>query len=141
MKIIKNVVVKQILTKSRKQELMEQLIFEKQQLQKELEQLKFQYHKNMKNNFHKDRTSSLTRASFQREMNKREEKLAAIDFKMHQLNKLQLGTELKDGTIQAIEEINVGDDWNQIKEPTEIIIKDGKIHEIRKGRVEDDEMV
>lgn len=134
MKIIRNVIVKQILTENRKQELMNQLLFEKQQLQKELEQLKFQLHKKLKTTPNKERSLNATRTSFQKEMNKREEKIAAVDFKMHQLNKLEIGTELKDGTVQTIEEIHVGDDWEMIQQPAEIIIKDGKIHEIRKGR-------
>lgn len=138
MKIIKTVIVKQVLTSKRKQELLEQLLNEKKQLQKELEQLKFQMQKKIKN---QDRTTSIAQSSFQKEISKREEKLHSVDFKVHQLNKLEIGTELREGTIQALEEIQVGDDWDDFQVPTEIIIKDGKVHEIRKGRSEHDELV
>lgn len=141
MKIIKTVVVKYILTEKKKEEIMTQLSAEKIQLQKEIEQLKFQMKKNLRNYTQEERTNRMVSTSFQSEMKKREEKLAMLNFKIEQLNKLQLGTEIKDGTIQAIEEINVGDDWEKITEPAEIIIKDGKIHEIRKGRINHDEMV
>jgi predicted nuclease with TOPRIM domain len=140
MKIIKTVVVKQVLTEKRKEQLLQELIDEKDQLLKELEQLKFQLQKKLKKYDNLDSHHS-TRISFQKEMTRREEKLQTMDFKMNQLHNLEIGTELRDGTVQSIHEIQVGDIWQVISEPSEIIVEDGIITKIRKDRSIDDKLV
>ncbi|OLO40869.1 hypothetical protein BTR23_05190 [Alkalihalophilus pseudofirmus] len=132
MKIIKTVAIKQVLTENRKGQLLNELHIEKEQVVKELEQLKFQLHKKIKQHTSHEQNHSL-RSSFQKEINQREEKLRGIDFKCHQLHKLEIGTELRDGQIQSICELKIGDNWDDISSEAEIIIKDGIVHDIRKG--------
>ncbi|MFV8827125.1 YlqD family protein [Alkalihalobacterium sp. APHAB7] len=132
MKVIKSVAIKQVLTEKRKDQLLNELHFEKEQAVKELEQLKFQLHKKIKQHTSHEQNHTL-RSNFQKEIKQREEKLRGIDFKVHQLNKLEIGTELRDGTVESICEVKIGDNWDDIFSEAEIIIKDGIVHEIRKG--------
>ncbi|MBU8907037.1 YlqD family protein [Desertibacillus haloalkaliphilus] len=141
MNVIKPVVIKQILTETRKQRLLDQLAEEYKQAEREIEQLTFQLHKKLKNDttsIHKQRE---VKESFQYEIHKRKEKLKAIEFKREQLNRLQIGIEINDGSIDSMIEVNVGDRWDDVVSGQEIIIKDGIVHEIRKGRSNDDKMV
>ncbi|WP_096199337.1 YlqD family protein [Bacillus sp. FJAT-45350] len=141
MDIIRTVTVKQILTEKRKQYLMNELSNEEVQVSKELEQLKFQLHKKLKK-FQSDHEYSQTiRQSFNSEIKQRQEKLRAVEFKKHQLNKLEIGTELKDGSVQSICSIQVGDNWDDVLRDTEVIIRDGIVDEIRKGLKKDDKLV
>lgn len=138
MKIIKTVLVKQVLTEKRKAQLLNELYDEKDQLLKEVDQLKFQLHKKIKVNNNNQEHTRTIRTSFQKEMKQREEKIKGVDFKIHQLNKLELGSELRDGTIQSIVDIEVGDKWDELFNSSEIIVKDGIVHEIREGRKQHD---
>ncbi|UOE92864.1 YlqD family protein [Alkalihalobacillus sp. LMS39] len=141
MKLIRTVVVKQILTKKRKEHLLQKLEEEETQYEKELEQLTFQLHKNQKTHQGNQERSRKVRQSYKEEIRQREEKIRSVQFKRHQLHKLQLGSELKDGTIQSLCEVKTGDVWDNILTQSEIIIKDGIIHEIREGRNDDDKLV
>ncbi|WP_078554718.1 YlqD family protein [Bacillus alkalicellulosilyticus] len=141
MKIIKTVIVKQVLTEKRKQLLLKQLAEEEEQYIKELEQLTFQLQKNQKQHTSNQERQRQIRKSFKEEIRQREEKLQSVDFKRHQLHKLELGTELKDGTVETVCDIRKGDHWDTMLAQSEIIIKDGIVHEIREGRVNDDELV
>jgi hypothetical protein len=44
---------------------------------------------------------------------------------------LPLGSELKEKEVQALVEVNVGDNWDEVTGQRTIIIKNGKIEEIR----------
>jgi len=133
MEIIKTVTIKQILTDNRKNFLLQELYNEEQQFLKEIDQLKFQLQKKLKKYQGNNDHIRTIRQSFTNEINQREEKLRSVEFKMHQLNKLEVGTEIKDGSVQSICKVEVGDDWKEILLESEIIIKDGIVHEIRKG--------
>ena len=133
MDIIKSVTIKQILTDKRKRYLLSELHKEEQQIRKELEQLNFQLQLKIKKHQGNTEHNLTVRQNFNKEITKREEKLRTVAFKMHQLNKLEIGTEMKDGTIPAICRIQEGDSWQEKINESEIVIKDGIVHEIRKG--------
>ncbi|MCR6107095.1 YlqD family protein [Salipaludibacillus agaradhaerens] len=137
MEIIKKVVVKQILTDESRTKLKEQFLARQYQITKELKQLEFVLHKKMKENTSANYQASL-KESFNKETARRKERLRQLELKLGQLDELELGAELREGTIQMIEQVEEGDNWEEIMKGTEIVIKDGMVHELRHGGVQDD---
>ncbi|SDM02138.1 YlqD family protein [Bacillus sp. OK048] len=128
MQLIQTVIVKQILTEKSKQKLLEKYFAGKLQMQKEYEQLQFELKKLEKT---KKYQSSALKTHFEKEQQKRHDKEKLYEFQIEQLHMLPLGSELKEKEVQALVEVNVGDEWEKvIRQPT-IIIKDGIIEEIR----------
>jgi hypothetical protein len=133
MKVIKRVAVKQVLTENRKKWMVDDFLKQKRQVQQEIKQLEFQLHKKLKaskNNFEYQNT---LKSSFNKEIKERNDKAKIIDFQINQLNELQIGTEIKEQTIETLSDLKVGDDWNGVFNSQEIIIKDGVVTEIREG--------
>ena len=128
MQLIQTVIVKQILTEKSKQKLLEKYFAGKLQMQKEYEQLQFELKKLEKA---KKYQPSALKAHFEKELQKRHDKEKLYEFQIEQLHMLPLGSEIKEKEVQALVEVNVGDEWDKvIRQPT-IIIKDGIIEEIR----------
>ncbi|MDQ0253738.1 hypothetical protein J2S74_001110 [Evansella vedderi] len=138
MEIIKKVTVKQILTEKSKTRLKEQFLSRQYQLNKEIQQLEFVLHKKLKENKNNLKYQTSLKESFSREVQKRKDRIRQTEFKLGQLDELELGSELREGTIQMIERIAEGDNWEEIMKGTEIVIKDGIVHEIRQGGLADD---
>jgi Tfp pilus assembly protein PilP len=128
MQLIQTVIVKQILTEKSKQELLEKYFAGKLQMQKEYEQLQFELKKLEKA---KKYQPSALKVHFEKELEKRHDKEKLYEFQIEQLHMLPLGSELKEKEVQALIEVNVGDDWDKVMGQHTIIIKDGKIKEIR----------
>ncbi|OIJ13189.1 hypothetical protein BKP45_19810 [Anaerobacillus alkalidiazotrophicus] len=133
MKVIKKVVVKQVLTENRKHLMMEDYFKQKKQVVKEIKQLEFQLHKKLKASKNNFEYQNALKSSFNKEIKDRNDKVKIIDFQIQQLNELVIGTEIKEQTIDTLYELNVGDDWNSFTSGTEIIVKDGIVFEIREG--------
>ncbi|HHW38857.1 MAG TPA: hypothetical protein GXX18_16760 [Bacillales bacterium] len=129
MKIIRNIIVKQILTEKSKQELFIRFQQQIEQLNKEIAQLRFEKKKYEKTK--KTQTSPVALSQFDKEISSRTEKCKLLHFQMEQLEILPLGTELKEAEVQGIVVINVGDNWDELTKERTIIIKDGIIDEIR----------
>ncbi len=128
MQIIKNVTVKQVLTEKSKATLLRKFEENRLQLEKEKEQLRFEAKKLEKTKkFH---PVSL-RKHFDKEIHNRQEKIKILEFQIEQLQLLPIGSELKEGEVQALVDIEVGDNWEEIVKDREIIIKDGTVIEIR----------
>lgn len=49
------------------------------------------------------------------------------------IQQLELGTEVQNMNVETSVEVRVGDDWSKVLRGAEIILKDGIIHEIRRG--------
>jgi Tfp pilus assembly protein PilP len=128
MQLIQTVIVKQILTERSKQRLLEKYLAGKLQMQKEYEQLQFELKKLEKA---KKYQPSALKTHFEKELQKRHDKEKLYEFQIEQLHMLPLGSELKEKEVQALIEVNVGDDWEQVMRQHTIIIKDGLIEEIR----------
>lgn len=133
MKIIKKVVVKQVLTEKKKQSMLDDFLKQKRQVLKEIKQLEFQLHKKLKASKNNFEYQNALRTSFNKEIKERNDKVKINDYQIGQLNELQIGTEIKDQTIDSLFDLNVGDDWNAVLNNGEIIIKDGVVVEIREG--------
>lgn len=128
MKILQTVVVKQVLTETSKNVLLEKYLQKKLQLQKECDQLVFELKKLDKA---KTYQSGPLKNHFDKEMLIRQEKKKLLDFQIEQLHMLPLGSELKEKEVQSIIDVNVGDHWDEIFNKSTIVIKDGIIEEIR----------
>ena len=129
MKIIRNIVVKQILTEKSKQELFRRFEEQIEQLNKEIGQLLFEKKKYEKTK--KAQASSLNGSRFDKEISTRTEKCKLLQFQLEQLEILPLGTELKETEVLGIVEINEGDNWDELTKERTIVIKDGIIDKIR----------
>ncbi len=140
MKLLRTVTIKHIVTEEKKAEIIAEFEAEITQSERELEQLTFQLHKATKDIANKHEQLAL-RARYKEEMKQREEKLRTISFKVQQLHKLELGSEISAGTADSIVEVEVGDHWPDLDQKTELIIKNGIVHEIRESRSENDELV
>ncbi|MCM3767939.1 YlqD family protein [Neobacillus niacini] len=127
MQLIQTVVVKQILTENSKQHLFTQFHDRKLQYQKESDQLQFELKRLEKS---KTFSQAALKSHFEKEIQMRREKIKLLEFQIEQLHILPIGSELKEKEMQALVEVNVGDAWNPSQTST-IIIKDGKIEEIR----------
>ena len=129
MQIIQNVVVKQVLTEKSKAELLRK--YEAAVCScKRKEQLRFEAKRMEKTKkFH----PASVRKHFEKEIQNREEKIKLLEFQIEQLHLLPLGSELKEGEVQALVEVAVGDRWEDIVKKKTIIIKDGIVSEIRQG--------
>ncbi|HET7657847.1 MAG TPA: YlqD family protein [Bacillales bacterium] len=128
MKIIKPVTVKQVLTETSKQAMLEKFRNQIFQLQKECEQLRFELRRHEKE---KKFDKGTLRMKFEEEIKRRQEKNKLLDYQIEQLDILPIGSELNDGEVKTLLEVNIGDDWEKISAELAIIVKDGKIHEIR----------
>jgi len=127
-KIIQTVTVKQVLTEKSREELSVKYTKSKQQLQKECDQLLFEMKKLERT---RKFSASGLKAQFDKEIELRKEKIKLIDFQIEQLGMLPYGSELKDQDVQALVDIQVGDQWEDIINGKTIIVKDGVIAEIR----------
>ena len=123
MKIIKKVLVKQIITEKSKEEL--RISFEKQkmQLEQECQQLLFEQRKlSNKPGISKQEL----KIRFQNEVQKRKEEITLIDFKVEQLDMIEIGSEMIETDVEALVEVNIGAHWNVLSEQA-IVIKDGVV--------------
>lgn len=142
MKVIKKVVVKQVLTETRKKLMLDEYLIQKKQTEKEIKQLEFQLHKKLKASKNNYEYQNALKSSFNKEIKERNDKVKIIDFQINQLTEIEIGTEMKEQTIDTLVDLNVGADWNAFIKGTEIIIKDGIVAEIREGgKKKNDKMV
>ena len=128
MKILQNVIVKQILTEKSKLELLDQFNSKKAVLKKECDQLRFELKKLEKTK--KFQPVSL-RTHFEKEIDVRKEKIKLLDFQIQQLDILPYGSELKEREVQAIVDVEIGQNWEEIVQTKTIIVKDGVVDEFK----------
>lgn len=128
MEIIKQIEVKQVLTELSKSRLEQKFLLHKEQLQKECDQLQFQL-KRIEKNKNSVKTNALEQ--MYREIEEREQKQKLLEFQLEQLKILPIGSELRDSKIDAIVEVQVGTNWDELMKESTIVIKDGIVTEIR----------
>ncbi|MCM3725972.1 YlqD family protein [Neobacillus cucumis] len=128
MQLIQTVVVKQVLTEKSKEQLYEKFQGRMLQLKKESDQLLFEQKRLEKT---KNFSSEALKKKFETEIRMRKEKMKLLEFQMEQLHNLPLGSEIQESEVQALVEVNVGDQWDDSVGRSTIIIEDGKIKEIR----------
>ena len=121
MQIISRVIVKQVLTEKSKAFLADKFKKEKEQLKIECEQLKFEEKKLL----HKyGKLDYNIQQRLKKELSNREERMANLDFKLEQLSILELGSEIVERELQALENISIGDNWDEVITPKIVVIED-----------------
>ncbi|MEK6454041.1 YlqD family protein [Caldifermentibacillus hisashii] len=128
MQIITTITVNQILTESSKKQLFISFQERRQQLLKEIDQLKFEMKRMEK--MKKYPVSSIN-TYFEKEIEKRKEKVKLLEFQIEQLDLLPLGSELKEREIQGLIDVNIGDNWNESLLNRKITVKDGIVIDIK----------
>ncbi|GIN57537.1 hypothetical protein J8TS2_18560 [Lederbergia ruris] len=128
MRILQKVNVKQVLTEQSKDQLLKKYEQNKQQLQKECDQLFFEMKKLERNRKY---PAGGLKTQFDKEIDLRKERIKMIEFQIEQLEILPLGSELQDQEVSAMIEISVGDNWEEKVSGRTIVVKDGIITEIR----------
>ncbi|MED4401555.1 YlqD family protein [Metabacillus fastidiosus] len=126
MKILQRVSIKQVITEKSKEQLVTQFKKRKQQLERERDQLYFELKK-----INKTKKNPDIRAKYTKEIEKRYEDIKNIQFQLEQVHILPLGTEIKEKEIDAIIEVNEGDNWDELIKEKTIVIKDGIVEQIR----------
>jgi len=126
--------VKIILTEQSRKWLLEEYEQKMKQLQAELEQWVFEGKKLQAKARKRDQDAQkLVDERVAKEERIRKEKLEMLKFQMKQVQNLPAGSEIYHTTVESSVQIQVGDVWNDIMCGTEIILKDGVVHEIRQG--------
>lgn len=128
MQIITTITVNQILTESSKKQLFISFQERRQQLLKEIDQLKFEMKRMEK--MKKYPVSSIN-TYFEKEIEKRKEMVKLLEFQIEQLDLLPIGSELKEREIQGLIDVNIGDNWNESLLNRKITVKDGIVVDIK----------
>ncbi|WP_338322939.1 YlqD family protein [Oceanobacillus halophilus] len=126
---MKKVLIKQIVTENSKAKLRDNFYDQKMRLEQECQQLLFEKRK-LQNKSGVSRQDISRR--FQKELNKRQEKIKLIDFKTEQLDMLELGSEIVEKEVEALVEVTEGTHWDDIMKEQSIVIKDGIVVRIDK---------
>ncbi|MBE3570624.1 MAG: YlqD family protein [Bacillales bacterium] len=130
MEIIQKVVIKQVLTEKSKEWLLRKYSTKIEQLEKECAQLQFEQKKIEKE---KKFSPSQVRSYFEKEIDKRKEKMKQYEFQLRQLDVLPLGSEIKEQELEAVVTVEIGDRWDEVAKGKTIVVKDGIIIDIREG--------
>jgi hypothetical protein len=126
--------VKVILTDDSRQTLLSDYREQMKRITVELKQWQFEGKKLMAEARKKSGDAEkLVRERVAREERLRKEKLEMLEFQIRQVENLPAGSEIYHTTVESSIQIKVGDVWDEIMAGTEIILKDGVIHEIRQG--------
>lgn len=127
LKIIKKVQVRQILTNDSKEKLKATFQHNKMQLEQECQQLLFEQRK-LQNRTGLSKQDIQTR--FQQEIQSRKDKIKLVDFKLEQLDMLEIGSEIVEGEVEALVEVQKGMHWEEMMKEQAIIIKNGIVQRI-----------
>ncbi|SHN15901.1 YlqD family protein [Gracilibacillus kekensis] len=127
MNIIKKVAVKKIVTEDSKAQLREEYQLKIFKLEQECERLKFEQKKleHQATNKKADITHR-----FYKEISNRKDQIKWNKYKLEQLEILPTGSEINDGEVEAMIEIEEGMNWDDLSEHKTIIVKDGIITKI-----------
>ncbi|ASK63511.1 hypothetical protein CFK37_15790 [Virgibacillus phasianinus] len=121
MKIMNKVLVKQVITEKNKEKLKQNFNNHKMRLEQECQQLLFEQRK-LQNKAGLSKQDVYER--FQQEIKNRKEKMKLADFKLEQLDMLEIGSEITEKEVEALVEVKVGMHWDQIMGEIAIVIKD-----------------
>jgi len=130
--IFRSVQVKIIMTEASRAALVKQYARQIRQHRDGWEQWQFQSKKILADARKKSAdTYALAQEKIAREEKQRKEKLEILQFQLKQAENLPEGSEMDYQTVQSPVTIQIGDVWDEIMAGTEILIKDGQVHEIR----------
>lgn len=124
MKIIRKVPVKEILTETSRAQLKKQFDQKSLQLDQECRQLAFEQKK-------LERKPGVSKQEverrFSKEIGRRKDQLRWLEYQQEQLDILPDGSELETDEVEAVINIEEGDEWNRVVQDRQIVVKDGKV--------------
>ncbi|QRG65534.1 YlqD family protein [Brevibacillus choshinensis] len=130
--IFRSVQVKIIMTEASRAALVEQYAKQIRQHRDGWEQWQFQTKKILAEARKKSAdTYALAQEKIAKEEKQRREKIEILQFQLKQAENLPEGSEMDYQTVQSPVTVQIGDVWDEIMAGTEILIKDGQVHEIR----------
>lgn len=127
MQIIKKILIKQVITERSKRSLRHKFMQENVQLERECQQLLFEK-KKLQHKFEHSHPHLETR--FQREIDHRKEKIKNNEFKIEQLDVLEIGSEIVEGEMDALVKVEIGANWKDLSATQSIIIEDDIVKKI-----------
>nr|WP_256379907.1 MULTISPECIES: YlqD family protein [unclassified Brevibacillus] len=131
---MRTVQVKVIMTEASRAALVEQYRQQIRRRQEEWEQWQFQAKKLLADARKRSPEAlEFVQERIAREERQRKEKLEQLQFQLRQAENLPEGSEIEYATVQSPVQIRVGDVWDEIMSGTEIMVKDGRICEIRQS--------
>ncbi|MCL6548939.1 MAG: YlqD family protein [Alicyclobacillus sp.] len=134
MTIRQPVAVKFILTEATKQQLLEEHRRHIEHLTMELDQLERHGKEAIEQAMAQGGdVAQQVKEQLENEKNMRLEQREQLIQQIQQIQQLELGTEIQNMNVETSVDVRVGDDWGKILMGAEIIIKDGIVHEIRRG--------
>lgn len=129
MEIVKKILIKQIITEKSKENIRSNFQEQKMRLEQECQQLLFEKRK-LQNKPGVPKQEIAHR--FQDEIDRRKEDIKLIDFKEEQLELLDVGSEIVEGEVEALVEVSVGADWDEVLRTQAIVVKDNIVVRIDK---------
>ncbi|KGX93190.1 hypothetical protein N781_12330 [Pontibacillus halophilus JSM 076056 = DSM 19796] len=124
MEIIRKIPVKQVLTEASKEKMQHQFHREWKQLDQECQQLSFEKRRiESKQNVSREEVSK----RFQKELDRRKEKMRWVEYQLEQLDILPLGSELTDSEVETVVTVEIGSNWEDIMSEGAIVVEDGKV--------------
>lgn len=130
------VAVKLILTEQTKQDILNESRAQIERLNSELEQIEEQGKQVLEQAMSQGGdVAQQLRMQIEQEQQNRIEQREQLIQQIQQVQQLELGTEVQNMTVETTVDVKVGDDWTQVLQGAEIVVKDGIIHEIRRGGV------
>src|SRR5699024_3218646 len=121
MKLIKQILIKQVITENSKKKLESKFKDEKKDLALKCEQLIFEKKKLQKE---KKSANHKNEQRFQVEIDNRKRKINQNDFQLEQLHQLPLGSEIVETKMESLVEVKLGMNWSNFQNETAIIIED-----------------
>src|SRR5699024_8158070 len=129
-KLIKQILIKQVITENSKKKLESKFKDEKKDLALKCEQLIFE-----KKKLQKEKKSATHKIEqrIQVEIDNRKRKINQIDFELEQLHQLPLGSERVQTKMESLVEVQLGMKWSNFQHATAIIIEDDSVIRIDNG--------
>ncbi len=127
----RTITIKAIVTRRYKEQLLEELRSSIKRIEMEIQQLEFQSKRHLVDMERQTPSNALERKQqIDLEKKKRCEERARLVEKIKSNSHLEIGTEVRAGTLQGMVNVEIGDDWDNLMN-VEIVLQDGKVVEIR----------
>jgi F0F1-type ATP synthase membrane subunit b/b' len=130
------VAVRLILTEQTKQQILQESREQIDRLNYELEQIEEQGKEAMEQAMSQGGdVAQQLRDQIEQEQAERIQQRDELIEQIQQVQQLEIGSEVQNMTVETTVDVNVGDDWNNILQGSEIVVKDGVVQEIRRGGI------
>ncbi|MBB6452948.1 hypothetical protein HNQ94_001394 [Salirhabdus euzebyi] len=121
MRVIRKTKVKQVITKKSKDAIVEKFQRQYRQLENECHQLQFE---KRKLSAKKGISPSDVNKRFQKEIDRRQNKMKWLEYQLEQLDILPIGSEITESEVDELIDIKVGDSWTDLMGDRSIVVED-----------------